>query len=449
MSAREGRDNGSRVPPHNLEAEEALLGASLLTHEAIASAVEEGLAPEDFYKPAHARIWEAIVAEWSAGDRVDPVTVAERLARADLLDGVGGSDRLAHLTVSTPTIGGAGQYARIVRERHVLRRLIALGSSFQEMGYAAARDVPSIVAAAQEMAYALGDRQGPTGDSSMRAVLADYLDALERLYESRDAVTGTPSGWPDLDVMTLGWQPGSLVIVGGRPSMGKTALALGAAAHAAVDYRVPTVVFSLEMNRSEVAQRLIAALGHVDATRLRQGRLLENEWPRVTQATGRLAEAPLWIEDAPSTTLAEVRSKARRVKSQGGLGLVVVDYLQLMRHPKAENRQQEVAEISRGLKLLARDLEAPIVALSQLSRGLESRADKRPTLADLRDSGGIEQDADLVVLIYRDEVYHPDSQDKGLAEVILAKQRNGPTGTVKLAFLAHHVRFASMAKGSF
>jgi replicative DNA helicase len=298
------------------------------------------------------------------------------------------------------------------------------------------------------MVFQVAERRVTDSLRPLHDLLADSLDRLEALYDRGESITGIPTGYLDLDERLSGLQPSSLVIVGARPSMGKTALALGMASHAAMEARIPVLYFSLEMSHSELTQRLLCSEARVDSSRIRNGRLLESDWPKISHAIGRLGEAPLYIDDNPNLTVMEVRAKARRLKSRlGQLGLVVVDYLQLMSsRNNAENRQVEVSEISRGLKILARELEVPVVALSQLSRNLEMRADKRPVLADLRESGSLEQDADVVMFLYRDELYHPESPDRGTAEIIVSKHRNGPTGSTQLAFLDHYTRFANMAR---
>ena len=435
-----------RVPPHDLQAEESLLGAMLLSRDAISSAVEL-CRTEDFYRPAHGHIFEAICSLYAQGEPADPVTVADELRRADLLEAAGGGGNLVALQANTPAIANAARYAHIVEEHALLRRLIGVASEIAEMGYSLPEDVLSTLDRAEAMVFDVAERRVTDSLKPLRELLALSLDHLEALYNRGDAVTGVPTGYVDLDERLAGLQPSSLVIVGARPSMGKTSFALGIAAHAATERRHPVLFFSLEMSHLELTQRLLCSEARVDSSRMRNGRLLQSDWPKVVNAMGKLGEAPLFIDDNPNLTVMEIRAKARRLKSREGLGLIVVDYLQLMSGTSSsESRQVEVSEVSRGLKILARELEVPVVALSQLSRGLEGRADKRPMLADLRESGSLEQDADVVLFIYRDEVYNKDSPDKGAAEIIVAKHRNGPTGTVQLAFLDHFTRFANMAR---
>jgi len=447
--ARRRQRGGGRVPPHNLEAEESLLGAMLLSNDAIAAAVNVHLGPDDFYKPAHGHIYDAITTLYSRGEPVDPVTVAEELRRADLHDQVGGLPALLSLEARTPATSNAQRYARIVEDHALLRRLIGVAGEIAELGYDLPDDVPAAIDHAEAMVYEVAQKRVTDSMMGIGPLLEQSLDHIEALYERGESITGIPTGFTDLDEMLAGLQPSNLVIVGARPAMGKTSWALGVASHAALHAHRPVLVFSLEMSHLELTQRLLCAEARVDATRLRTGKLQEPDWPKISHAVGRLGEADIFIDDNPHLTVTEIRAKARRLKSrQGDLGLVVVDYLQLMTgRTSAENRQVEVSEISRGLKILARELECPVIALSQLSRGLEQRADKRPMLADLRESGSLEQDADVVLFLYRDEMYNAESADRGSAEVIVAKHRNGPTGSVQLAFVDRYTLFANMAKG--
>lgn len=440
-------NRAGRVPPHNADAEASLIGAMLLSRDAIGPAVEL-LDGDQFYVPAHGYIFDAIASLYAAGEPADPVTVAEELTRSGLLDQVGGPQRLLELQMSTPATSNAARYAKIVEEHALLRRLIGVAGEISELGYSHPDDVVKAVDEAEAMMFQVAERRVVDSTRSIRDLLDANLDRLEELYERGEAITGLPTGYLDLDELLSGLQPNALIVVGARPAMGKTAFALGLAAHAALQAQRPVLFFSLEMGHLELTQRILCADAKVDSQRLRTGKLSEDDWPKITRSVGRLAEAPIWIDDNPNLTVMEIRAKARRLKSRlGDLGLVVVDYLQLMTgRGGAESRQVEVSEMSRGLKILARELETPIIALSQLSRGLESRTDKRPMLADLRESGSIEQDADVVAFIYRDEVYNPESPDIGTAEVIVAKHRNGPTGTVRLAFMSHFTRFANMAR---
>lgn len=437
----------TRVPPHNLVAEESLLGAMLLSREAIASACEAGLNASDFYKPSHGHIFDAVTTLYAQGEPSDPVTVAEVLRRAGLVEAIGGGATLVSLQAGTPAIGNAARYARIVGEHSLLRRLIGVAGDIAEIGYGLPQDVTAAVDEAEALVFEVAQHRITDSLSPLRALLERQLDRLEQLFERGEEITGVPTGFVDLDRKMSGLQPSSLIVLGGRPGTGKTSLSLNIAAHAAMEARVPVLMFSLEMSHLELTQRLLSAEARVDGARLRNGRLIDSDWPKISNAIGRMADAPLHIDDNPHVTVMEIRAKARRLKSREGLGLVIIDYLQLMSgRTSAENRQVEVAEISRGLKILARELQVPVVALSQLSRNLEARADKRPVLADLRESGALEQDSDAVLFTYRDELYNPNSPDRGVAEIILAKHRSGPTGVVHLAFLDHYTRFANLAK---
>ena len=439
---------GGRVPPHDLDAEESLLGAMLLSRDAIAAAVESCIA-DDFYKPAHGHIFAAVTALYARGEPADPVTVSDELRRSGLIEAVGDPSVLISLQVNTPSTANASHYARIVEEHALLRRLVSVAGEIAELGYSVPEDVSEVIDRAESMVFEVAQRRVVDTMSSLRDLLSESLDHLENLYARGETITGVPTGYTDLDERLAGLQRSNLVVVGARPAMGKTSFALGIVSHAAVHARVPVLLFSLEMSHLELTQRLLCSEARVDATRMRNGRLLESDWPKISDAIGRLGDAPIYIDDNPNVTVMDIRAKARRLKARHGLGVVVVDYLQLMSgHAKsrAENRQVEVSEISRGLKVLARELDIPVVALSQLSRNLEMRQDKRPVLADLRESGSIEQDADVVMFIYRDEIYNQESADRGTAEIIIAKHRNGPTGVTQLAFMDHHTRFANMAR---
>ncbi len=442
---------GARIPPHNLDAEQSVLGAMLLSRDAIA-AVAETIAADDFYKPAHGHVYEAVTALYGSGHPVDPVTVAEELERSGLLESVGGAATLISIQDRTPATTNASRYAQIVSELALLRRMISVANEIAELGYQRPDDVIKAVDEAEARIYDVAQRRLTTSTAAIRDLLSASLDRLEHLYEQGDALTGTPTGFLDLDELLSGLQPSALVVVGARPAMGKTAFALGLAANAALSTASPrpTLVFSLEMSQIEITQRLLCSQAKVDATRIRNGKLSADDWTKISHTVGRLAEAPIWIDDNPNVSVMEIRSKARRLKSKiGDLGLIVVDYIQLMSgRSGAESRQVEVAEISRGLKILARELEVPVVALAQLNRGLEARTEKRPMLSDLRESGSLEQDADVVMFLYRDEVYNPESADAGMAEVLVAKHRAGPTGLIRLAFNGKYTLFENMAKSS-
>ncbi len=437
----------TRVPPNNLRAEESVLGAMMLSREAIADVVEL-LEPEHFYKPAHAHLYDAIMSLYSGGQPVDAVTVAEELQRAGLLDEVGGPALLLDLQATTPAISNATHYARIVEEHALLRRMITVSNEIAETAYGIPEDVPKAVDDAEAMMFDVAQRRVTNSTAAIRDLLPANLDRIEALYDRGEAITGISTGYLDLDEKLSGLQPNALYVVGARPAMGKTAFALGIAVNSAMKDRRPVLIFNLEMSQLELSQRMLCSEALVDSGRVKTGRLDEGEWNRISHAVGRLAETPIYIDDNPHTSIMDIRAKARRLKSrEGDLGLVVIDYIQLMTgRSNAESRQVEVAEISRNLKILARELEAPVMALAQLNRGLEQRTDKRPMLSDLRESGSLEQDADVVMFLYRDEVYDDQSPDKGVAEVIVAKHRNGPTGKARLAFRGQFTRFDNMAR---
>ena len=602
----------NRIPPHNLDAEQSVLGAMLESKEAIASVVEI-LEADHFYKPAHSQIYEIILELYGRGEPADAITVADELGRRGAIESIGGKPYIHGLLEAYPTAASAGRYARIVEEHALLRRLVEAGNHVQELGFSLPEDVEDAVDRAEEIVYQVGDRRLRDDLQPIRRLLTENMESIETLYERGENITGLASGFPDLDDMTAGFQPSTLVIVAARPSMGKSSLLNDFALHAATRQQVPVVIFSLEMSRHELVQRFLASEAKVDSQRIRRGALQEQDWTRLSSALGRLAEAPIFIDDSANITLMEMRAKCRRLKARHGLGLVIVDYLQLMQSPRrSENRQQEVSEISRALKIFARELKVPVVCASQLNRGVEYRADKRPLLGDLRESGcvtgetlvmlasgeqvpisslvgkcpeistldgwrmgsaravkvwrtghkrifrlttssgrwvratanhpfltldgwkrldelqleeriaipragrpsgshpqattafptsgthamvaeekiveffsaelawdrvrsvvpegnsdvfdmtvakthnflannivvhnSIEQDSDMVMFIYRDEVYNPDSEARGEAELIMAKHRNGPTGKVRLAFMNQYTKFASIAR---
>ena len=442
-----GQSSRGRVPPHNIDAEESVLGAMMLSREAIGVVSELGLEPADFYKPAHRNIFDAVRALYSGAAPVDVVTVADELRRNGLLDECGGPETLHELQNATPAISSAGHYAKIVQDTAMLRQLIYTAGDIAELAYSEPDDVTKAIDDAESKIFKVADRRVTDSQRTLEDLLPEVLDHLQATYDRGATITGVPTGYTDLDELLSGLQPSALYIVGARPAMGKTAFGLGMAAHVAQHSAKPTLVFSLEMGHQELTQRILASEARVDSTKIRTGNLAESDWAKIGKAIGRL-EVPLYLDDNPRVTVMEIRAKARRLKSKyGGLSLIVIDYLQLMGgNGNSENRQLEVSEISRNLKILARELEVPIVALSQLSRQLETRADKRPMLSDLRESGSLEQDADVVMFLYRDEVYHPDSSDKGSAEVIVAKHRAGPIGTKRLVFLGQYTRFDNAAR---
>ena len=425
-----------------------MLGALLLSREAIGLVSEQGLSPSDFYRPAHQHIFDAIRALYSSGGPVDTVTVADELRRAGLLDEVGGSEAMHELQNATPAISSAGHYAKIVQDTALLRRLIYVAADIAELAYSEPDDVTKALDEAETKVFQVAEQRVTDSTRQLDQLLSEAMDRLQETFDRGDTITGVATGYTDIDEMLSGLQPSALYIVGARPAMGKTAFGLGMATHVAQHGQKPVLVFSLEMGHAELTQRILSSEARVDSMKIRTGRLAEADWAKIGKAIGRL-EVPLFLDDNPRVTVMEIRAKARRIKARyGGLGLIVIDYLQLMSTSGySENRQLEVSEISRNLKILARELEVPIVALSQLSRNLESRSDKRPMLQDLRESGSLEQDSDVVMFLYRDEVYNNESPDKGSAEVIIAKHRSGPIGTKRLVFLGQYTRFDNAARG--
>jgi replicative DNA helicase len=434
------------VPPQNLEAEESVLGAMMLSPGAI-GAVSEALDASDFYRESHAKIYRAALALYAKGEPVDAITLVDELEERGELEEAGGQVRIHELAALVPASANAGHYARIVREMATLRGLIRAGGEIARLGWERPGEATDLVDRAEQVVFDLSQARVTSEFSHIEELLKDSFERITALYEAGAEVTGTPAGFRDLDRLTSGFQPGNLIIVAARPSMGKSAFGLGIGANLALRGELPTAIFTLEMSKSEVTQRLMCSEAKVESQRLRTGKLEAADWPRLTAACDRLAKAPIYVDDTGSITMMEIRSKARRLKSrEPDLGLIVVDYLQLMTSgATVENRVQEVSQISRQLKVLARDLDVPILAMSQLSRAVEQRHDKRPILSDLRESGSIEQDADLVLFIYRDEYYNEESEQQGIAEVHLAKHRNGPTDTVRLSFLKRYAKFADLA----
>jgi replicative DNA helicase len=438
----------ARVPPQNVEAEEYVLGAMLLAPGAI-GAVSEICRAEDFYRQSHGRIYGAALALYGRGEPVDAITLTDELDKLGELEEVGGRSRIHELAALVPASANAGHYARIVHEMATLRGLITCGQEIANLGYDRPGEVVDLVDRAEQIVFAISQSRVSSEFSHIEQLLKESFERITALYEAGVEITGVASGFRDIDRITSGFQPGNLVIIAARPSMGKSALALCMCANMGVRLNIPVALFTLEMSKAEVTQRLMCSEAKVESQKLRSGKLSPEDWPRLTAACDKLARAPIYVDDTGSITMMEIRSKARRLKARvPNLGLIIVDYLQLMSSgASVENRVQEVSAISRNLKILARDLEVPIVALSQLSRAVEQRSDKRPILSDLRESGAIEQDADIVGFIYRDEYYNDESDQQGLAEVIVAKHRNGPTDTVKLSFLKRYAKFADLAAG--
>jgi replicative DNA helicase len=447
MSDARSASGPSRVPPNDLGAERAVLGGILLENDALNTVLEIPLATEDFYSDAHARIFEAMAALFRAGEPVDTVTLRERLSTANKLHAVGGDEYLFSLTNTIPTVANIESHAKIVREKAVIRRMIVACHETAASGYGDYGSMEEFLDQAERSIFNIAKHRLRSPYEHITDVVVRSFEAITRAAELKQHITGLPTGFDRLDKMTAGMHPGDLIIIAGRPGMGKTAFALNVALNACRMRKKPAVVFSLEMPKEQLANRLLCSEARVDAGKLRTGYLGRDDWPKLTAAAGTLSDLPLWLDDTPGITLMEVRAKTRRLKAEHGLGLIVIDYLQLMRAGiKTDSREQEISEISRSLKGMAKELELPVIALSQLNRGVESRGnkDKRPQLSDLRESGAIEQDADTIMFIYRDEVYNPESTEKNVAEIIVGKQRAGPTGTIKCLFLREYTRFENM-----
>ncbi|HXX80940.1 MAG TPA: replicative DNA helicase [Thermodesulfovibrionales bacterium] len=432
-----------KIPPQNIEAEQSILGAILLENEALTKALEI-LSPEDFYRESHRRIFNVMLDLFDRNEAIDLITVTDALKRGNDLDAVGGVTYLSSLVTQVPTSANVRYHSKIVKEKALLRALLMSATEIAARVYESSLEADEMVDHAERIIFDISDKRTKTSFYTLKDVIKSSFEMIEHLYDKKEAITGVPSGFGDLDALTTGFQPGDLVVIGGRPSMGKTALGLNIAQHVGLEMREPVAIFSLEMSKEQLALRMLCAEAMVDSNSVRKGFIRKEDWHKLTSAAGKLAEAPIFIDDSSSTTVLEMRAKARRLKMEhGGLSLVIVDYLQLMRSRGGfERREQEISEISRSLKGLAKELRVPVIALSQLNRGVEQRHDRRPTLADLRESGAIEQDADVIIFLYRDRVYNKENTSDR-AEVIIAKQRNGPTSTVHLTFLSHCTRFVS------
>ena len=444
-----------KLPPHSVEAEQSVLGGLLLENSAW-DKIADLIRPEDFYRHDHRLIYQVISQLIEQGKPADIITVGERLQTMGELENVGGLPYLVALAQNTPSAANIRRYTEIVRERAILRKLIEIGSDIAESAYQpAGKTAAELLDQAEKKVFDIAEAgaRAQRGFMNLQSLLSSVVERIDELFnrENQSDVTGIPTGYTDLDQKTAGLQPGDLIIVAGRPSMGKTAFSLNIGEHVAIDSGLPVAVFSMEMGGSQLVMRMLGSVGRLDQQRLRSGRLLEDDWPRLTYALGKLNDAPMFIDETPALNALELRARSRRLHRQcGKLGLIIIDYLQLMSSvTSGENRATEISEISRSLKALAKELNVPIIALSQLNRSLEQRPNKRPVMSDLRESGAIEQDADVILFIYRDEVYNPDSPDKGTAEIIIGKQRNGPIGSTRLTFLAEHTRFENYSGGQY
>lgn len=444
-----------RLPPQNLEAEMSVLGGVLLENEALNRALES-LRPDDFYRDAHRKIFAALITLSERNEPADLVTLTSMLKERNVLEEIGGSSYLTTLVAYVPTAANIAYYCKLVKEASIARELIRVATEISSRGYEGG-GIEATLDWAEKSIFEIATKKSRQAYYSTGEIVKDSIRAIENLYNRQEAITGVPTGFKDLDDLTSGLQPSDLIIIAGRPSMGKTAFCLNLVEHAAIHSGTPTpaIIFSLEMSKEQLVQRLLCSVAHIDANRVRTGKLAHSEFPTLINAASEISTAPIYIDDTPAISILELRAKARRLKAEKNVGLIVVDYLQLMQGNNAESRQQEISEISRSLKALAKELNVPVIALSQLNRSLESRTDKRPQLADLRESGAIEQDADVIMFLYREAVYcdacrkRDNSCDKGhakTAEVIVGKQRNGPLGMEQLTFLGEYMRFESQAK---
>lgn len=435
-----------RTPPQDIAAEQSILGAMLLSKDAIADVVET-VRESDFYRPSHQTIFATVLDLYGRGEPVDAVTVAADLSRTGDLHRIGGAPYLHTLVSMVPTAANAAYYGRIVREQAILRRLVEAGTRIVHMGYTGTGNVDDMVDRAQAEVYDVTDRRTSEDYLPLSAIMGDALNEIEAISNHGGEMVGVPTGFADLDALTNGLHGGQMIIVAARPALGKSTLGLDLCRSASIKHNLPSVIFSLEMSRNEIVMRLLSAEAQVPLHHMRSGNMSDSDWTKLASKMGTVSEAPLFIDDSPNMTLMEIRAKCRRLKQRHGLRLVVVDYLQLMTSGKrVESRQQEVSEFSRSLKLLAKELDVPVIAISQLNRGPEQRTDKRPMLSDLRESGSLEQDADVVLLLHREDAYERESPRAGEADFIVAKHRNGPTSTVTVAFQGHYSRFVDMAQ---
>src|SRR5690625_3694971 len=436
-----------RTPPQDVAAEQSVLGGMLVSKDAIADVVET-IQPQDFYRPAHEIIYDAILDLYSRGEPADAITVGDELNKRGELTRIGGPAYLHTLIASVPTAANAGFYGRIVRERAVLRRLVDAGTRIVQLGYASdGGDIEELVNAAQSEVYAAAEGRAHEDYQPLSALITPTMDEINAAGQRGGELTGVPTGFADLDALTHGFHPGQMIVLAARPAIGKSTMSLDIARAAAIKNQQATVIFSLEMSRTEITMRLLSAEAEVRLKNMRTGGLADSDWTSLATTMGRVSEAPLFIDDSPNMTMMEIRAKCRRLKQRNDLRLVIIDYMQLMTSGKrVESRQQEVSEFSRALKLLAKELEVPVIAISQLNRGPEQRQDRKPMLSDLRESGSIEQDADMVILLNREDAYEKESPRAGEADFIVAKHRNGPTSTITVAFQGHYSRFVDMAQ---
>lgn len=438
---------GGRIPPQNVEAEQSVLGTILLSDHSLSSVLEL-LVSNDFYKESHKLIFEAMIVLFENNEPQDIITVSNLLRDQNNLEKAGGVAYLATLTSIVPVTANLFHYAKIIRQKAVLRNLISVNTEIASRCYEEQGDIDTLVDEAEQAIFEIARSKSDKSFTPLKRIIPGAFETVEQLYKRKEMITGVPTGFTELDKMTAGLQPSDLIILAGRPSMGKTAFAMNIAQNASLLDKTGVAIFSLEMSKEQLAMRLLCSAGHIDSQRVRTGKLHNEDWPKLTRAVGMLTEAPMYIDDTPAISVLEMRAKVRRLAAQYPLGMIIVDYLQLMRgRNSTENRTQEISEISRSLKAMAKELKVPVIALSQLNRSLESRPDKRPMMSDLRESGAIEQDADVICFIYRDEVYNKaeDNPNIGISEIIIGKQRNGPTGTVKLTFIKEFTMFENLS----
>ena len=436
-----------KIPPHDIDAEQAVIGSMLTDKDAVVDAIEI-LKPDDFYRQDNKIIYEAILNLYNRAEPIDIITVKSELNSIGKLESVGGLEYIAVLPDKVPTTANVEKYIKIVEEKSILRRLIKASNELIDLGYAQSEEVDVIIDQAEKKVFEISQGKNQKGYTPIKDILVESFAEIEKLYNQKEPITGIPTGFADLDYKTAGLHNSDLVLVAARPAMGKSAFALNIATNAAVQAKVPTVIFNLEMSKSQLVNRILCSEAMVDSNKVRTGKIEEDDWVKLATALGPLSEAPIYIDDTPGITVTEIRAKCRKLKMEKNIGLIVIDYLQLIQGSGKRNssREQEISEISRSLKILAKELDVPVIALSQLSRAAEQRADHRPMLSDLRESGAIEQDADIVMFLYRDDYYNPDSEKKNIAEVIMAKHRAGSTGTVELLWLGSYTKFVNIEK---
>ena len=436
-----------KVPPHDIEAEQAVLGSMLTDQDAVSSSIEK-LKEEDFYREDNKAIYSAMYNLYNRSEPIDLITVQSELETMGKLDKVGGIEYLATLPDKVPTTANANKYIKIVEEKSTLRKLIKTANEIVELGYDPAEEVEDIIDGAEKKIFNLIQDKTQKGYTQIKDILVDSFNELEALYNRKQHITGVPTGFADLDYRTAGLHGSEFILIAARPAMGKSAFVLNIATHAAVKAKVPVAIFSLEMSKEQMVNRILCSEAMVDSNKVRTGRLEEEDWAKLAGAIGPLSEAGIYIDDTPGISIMEIRTRCRKLKLEKNIGLVIIDYLQLVQgsNKRMGSREQEIAEISRSLKILAKELNVPVIALSQLSRAVEQRPDHRPMLSDLRESGSIEQDADIVMFLYRDDYYNEESEKKNIAEVIIAKQRSGSTGTVDLMWLGNYTKFVSLEK---